>query len=98
VSFIVCGQGMQMLVLYGWPGHAVQNADKCRLHKDIPIKIPVTPGDIVTFTTDRDTGDRAFYSLRVSSHPIVFHDEESAQYVIDRFQIPDAKPVPWRGL
>ena len=94
MSFIVCGQGMQMLILYGWPSFAQETPDRTQLHSDKPITLP----DDVTWTTDRDTGDRAFYSLRVSSHPIVFHDEESAQYVIDRFQIPDAKPVPWRGL
>jgi hypothetical protein len=93
MSFVVLGSGMQLLVLYGWPALAQQSADKCQLHSDIPVD---SNRDDVTWTTDRDTRGRAYYKLAISTHPIVFQRADDAQYTIDRFQIPGARPEPWR--
>jgi hypothetical protein len=90
MSYVI-RQGMRMLVMYGWPAFASQDADKCTLQQDRPI---IRLGG-ETMTTDED-GREAFYLFSLSYKPMVFDTQESAQYVIDRFKLPDAKPERWR--
>jgi hypothetical protein len=90
----VIRQGFKLLVLYGWPARALQQHDKCTLERDQPIQRLMPGGE--TVTTD-ENGDDAFYLFSLNFKPMVFNCEESAQDIIDRFKLPDARAEAWRG-
>ena len=72
-------QGMTILVAYGWPA---------RDSDDLPPKY--------IRTTDADDREKsAHYFFSCAYPPLLFNDTDDAQRTIDRFHIPDAKPMRW---
>ncbi len=91
VTLYVVSVGLQMLTMYGWPAFAYQTHGKCTLQQFTPL--PTTGNEIRT--TD-ETGADAFYALGIE-RPLVFNCQEAADHIVERFKLPSAHVIPYRG-